>query len=327
MGSKGGAPQAPDPYKAAAAQEQYGTQAASFQTALDRTNTQNPYGSQSWTQTVDPRTGAPVYTQHTNLTPQQQAIFNAQQGLENTTAGQATQALNKPFNLQTSVNNPSLQMNPDFSGVPGIVGANDLAGYRDASQQAAYKNQAQYLDPQFQQGREQLDAQLRNSGAHPGDPAYDNAMKLFNNQQQQAYESAYNNSFQTGLEAQQAQYGESANTNQQLAQEAIARQQAGNSAAGQQFGQNLQAGGFSNQALAQARDQALSEFQSLYGGAGAPNFGGGGSAAAGNLQAPDFMSAQNNAYQGQLAKYNADVQQQNAELSSAATIAAAFMLM
>lgn len=330
---KGSAPSTPDPYKEAQAQTQYGEQTALFNTGLGRTNSINPYGSQTWSSVYDPSTGARTYTQNTNLTPTQQAIFNqnqqnqqAQGQIAHTSLAQAQSALGNPLHLQNQVQNPGVQLGPHTNNVPGIIGADDLNGFANKQQNAAYQNQMTYLQPQYDQQKEQLDSQLRNSGAHPGDPAYDNAMKLLNNNQQQGTQEAFNNSYQTGLQAQQALYGESANTNQQLMGQDLAKQAAYNQAAGQQFGQNLQAAGFQNQNLLQARDQALNEYGQLSGqggGGNAPQFGGGGGSG-GSMQAPDIMGALNNQYQGQLAKYNAGVSQSNSELSAAAMLAASY---
>jgi hypothetical protein len=303
-------PSAPDPYQSAAAQYQYGTQAAAYNTALDRPNSVTPYGTNSYAITGhDPQTGAPLYTQTTALNPTEQSILTEQQkgelGLQNTAQGLLPQ-------VQSSLSSPTptsnVQSGINTSGVSAIPGAGDLSGFTHQAQDAAYKQQTQYLDPEFQQGQEQLDAQLRNSGAHPGDPAYDNAMKLFTNQKQQAYSNAEEQSVQQGLAEQQALYGEGANTN------------------AQQFGEAASAGSFSNQADAQKlaeqlqiRGLPLTEYGALTGSAPVQTPQGSG-APAGNTAAPDIMSAFNNQYQGQLAGYNANVQSTDTAIGSLATV-------
>jgi hypothetical protein len=325
---KGSAPAAPDPYQSASAQYQYGTQAAAYNKALGSGTTVTPTGQQTQQQTgTDPKTGAPLYTTTQSLTPAQQAIFNLQQGNQTETgqtasslAGQAQQSLGQP--LPGNVAPTSVQMGINASGVPGIAGAGDLASFTNQSRDAAYQQQSQYLDPQYAQGQEQLDAQLRNSGAHPGDPAYDNAMKLFTNQKQQAYQSAFNNANQQGLAEQQSLYGESANTNQQMFGQSAAEQAAANQAAGQQYGQELQG---LNTSLA-LRDQPLNEYNAAEGGVSAnlPSFGLGGSGggSGGGVSAPNFMDALNTQYQGQLAGYNANVATSNADTSTIGSLAA-----
>lgn len=294
--------------------------------------------------------GAPQYTENIALSPEQQALFEQQEQLQGNQQGrelltgnissglaqQASKSLGQPITgFQTGINQTPVQSNIDTSGVPGIAGSSDLSGFTNQARNAAYQQQTQYLDPQFQQQQEQLDAQLRNSGAHPGDPAYDNAMKLFTNQKQQAYESAFNNANSQGLAEQQALYGESANTNQQLFGQAAAEQSAANQAAGQQFGQNLEGAQFGNQSAITLRDLPLNEYNAFNGGSQipAPSFGlggsgglGSGTGGAGQVASPDIMSAFNNQYNGQLAQYNSDTASTNADVGAGATIIAAYLI-
>lgn len=329
MGKSSAPPQAPDPYQSAQAQYQFGTQAAAYNKALGAGTTITPGATQTNKATgYDPATGAPIYTNTTTLSPAQQKIYDslqASQGAQGQTAQQlaaaAGSSLTQP--LPTAPNETAVQMGIDTSGVPGIIGANDLNAFTQQQQQAAYANQTQYLDPQYSQQQEQLDAQLRNSGAHPGDPAYDNAMKLFTNQKQQAYESAFNNSQQTGLAAQQALYGESANTNQQAFGEAAAKQQAANAASQQKYGMDLQQLGAKLGLRLTPEDEYSKVIAGISSPGGAPSMGmGGGSGGGGGVSAPDIMSAFNTQYQGQLAGYNANVATQNANTGAAASLAA-----
>lgn len=360
--SKGSAPSAPDPWQSAAAQYQYGTQAANYTTQLNRPDVVTPYGSETWgtggpenipgiqspqaspdiggggipsyetAGTYDPYQmpsfgfgggggSAPQYTENISLSPAQQELLNLQegnqigsgataQGLLPTIAGNAGQPVGT-----------SVQSDVNASGVPGIAGSGDLAGFTNQARDAAYQQQTQYLDPQFSQEQEQLDSQLRNQGAYPGTDAYDNAMKLFQNQKQQAYQSAANNAIGQGLNEQQALYGESANTNQQLFGEAAAEQAAHNQAAGQQFGQNVT-----------SQQLPISEYETLTGGSATPapasfGLGGGGTGSAGSVSAPDIMSAFNNQYAGQLAQYNANTATANQGLGTAASLLAMYLMM
>lgn len=170
---KGSAPSAPDPYASAGAQYQYGTQAAAFNAALNRVNTQGPTSSTQYSVTGnDPQTGAPIYSQSTQLSPQLQGILNTAE----TQAGQAQQT---PL--------------PDLG---------TLQDFGSQAREAAYKANTATMDPYWGQQQEQLDASLRNSGAHPGDPAYDNAMRSFETNRSSAYGQAENQAFGQGLAAQ-----------------------------------------------------------------------------------------------------------------------------
>jgi hypothetical protein len=423
--SKGSAPSAPDPWQSAAAQYQYGTEAASYNAGLGHTNQITPYGSTTWSEgapgsSVSPSytnggggvsvpgypgassgvpqppttntqptptfglggsgipmqiqaqpayggsnaitgvqygnnapeyfgTGGtdaapggtstpPIYTQSETLSPAQQELFNTQQGNQISSAmtagnfaGEAAQASRNPVNLQTSVAPTPVQSQINTSGVPGIAGAGNLGGFTNEAQNAAYQQQTQYLNPQFSQEKEQLQSQLTNEGAQPGDAAWTNAMTLFDNQQQQAYESASNNAVSQGLTEQQALYGESANTNQQLFGEAATGGQFANSAAGQEFGQELSGANFGNSAAIQQQELPIQEYLSLEGQTGAggtPSFGlgGAGGGGGGGVQAPDIMSAFQQQYAGQLAGYNANVASTNSDVGAAASLAALYLL-
>lgn len=322
MGKSGSAPQPIDPYQSAAAQYQYGTQAGAYNAAINRVNTSGPGGSVNYSITGrDPSTGAPIYTQSTNLSPTSQKIYDLTQGAQ-VGAGQAAQgllgnygsALSDPYSQLSGVH--AVQQNADTSHVPGIAGAGDLAGFTNQARDAAYKQQTQYLDPQYSQQQEQLDAQLRNSGAHPGDPAYDNAMKLFTNQKQQAYESAFNNANTQGLAEQQALYSQSAGTNQQLFGQALQSQQAANQGQSQAYNQGVG-----------KQDLLINALNALKNGGSVGNSGQVSGLAPGqsNISSPDIQSAFNQQYQGQLNNYNANVAQSNANTAAGASILGAVL--
>jgi hypothetical protein len=326
-------PSAPDPYASAAAQYQYGTQAAAYNKALGSGTTVTPVGQQTQVQTGTSPTGAPIYTTTSSLTPAQQQIFNAQQGAQETLAptgqylaSEAGHTLEQP--LPTNPTAPPVQMGINTSGVSAIPGAGDLSGFTDQARQAAYQQQTQYLDPQYQQEQEQLDNQLKQSGAQPGSEAYNNAMTLFNNQKQQAYQSAGNNAVQQGLAEQQALYGEGANTNQQQFGEAAAEQQGANAAAAQRYQQELTG----VQTQLGLEETPLQQYEGLESGVGTqlPSFGlsgpGGGTGAGAGVSAPDIMNAFNQQYQGQLAGYNANVASQNADVGAGASLASAYLM-
>lgn len=170
---KGNQPSAPDPYQSAAAQYEYGTQAAAYNAALNRVNTQGPTSSTQFNVTgTDPQTGAPIYSESTQLNPQLQ-------GLLNTSEAQAGQAQQTPL--------------PDLGS---------LQNFGSQAREAAYKADTATMDPYWSQQQEQMDASLRNSGAQPGTPAYNNAMQAFQANRTAAYGQAENQAFGQGLTAQ-----------------------------------------------------------------------------------------------------------------------------
>ena len=154
------------------------------------------------------------------------------------------------------------------------------------TQDALYKANTQYLDPQFTQGQAQLENKLANQGITKGSEAYNNAMLNFTNQKQQAYESARNQAISGstaaaqgmfGMGLQNAQFANSA-LGQQFGQNVTAQQLTNaaaqqnnqnaqvnmgltNQAYGQQFGQNLQANQFANAGIAQNNANTLANAQ------------------------------------------------------------------
>lgn len=126
--------------------------------------------------------GNPSVTQNITLSPDQQRLYdqNIQQsiGLSNL----ATQ-------LQGRVGDTLNQPTP---------GSADFATAEKNAQDAYYKNQTQYLDPQWNQSKTALDSQLQNQGIMAGSDAYNQAENNFSLQKQSAYDTAQNNAILQG---------------------------------------------------------------------------------------------------------------------------------
>lgn len=73
--------------------------------------------------------------------------------------------------------------------------------FESTQQQAAYNYAKGQMDPQWAQQQAQLQSQMAAQGLHPGDPAYNQQMSLFQNQKANAYNQAANSSYQTGVQA------------------------------------------------------------------------------------------------------------------------------
>lgn len=130
--------------------------------------------------TSDPN--QPKTTANVTLSPGQQQLYNqnTQQSIDlNNLAGQ----------LQGRVGTTLDQPLPT---------SGDYATTEKNAQDAYYKNQTQYLDPQFKQGQEQLDAKLANQGITAGSEAYNNDQNNFARQKQAAYDTAQNNAILQG---------------------------------------------------------------------------------------------------------------------------------
>ena len=152
MPSTPSAPRPPDPEKVAAAQYKYGlkTQQGNL------VNQQNPYGSLTYDKTIDPVTGVPVYTSHTNLNSTQQGIFDNQQNVKTLASHSAGSILG---NMSSTYDHL-----PDFSNQAGGLTKQLL------------DQETSYLDPVYKRQKDQLDNKLINQGLTPDSPAYKNQM-------------------------------------------------------------------------------------------------------------------------------------------------------
>ncbi len=271
---KSSAPSAPDPYATAQAQEQFGTEAASYNAALNQVNQVGPTGSTTYKQTGTSPTGAPQYTSTTQLSAPEQQLLTGSQGLGLQSQGLAGAQGQNVGNTLQGFQLPTQAQNE---------------GFGQQAQQAAYQTATADMDPHWNQNQASLDSSLRNSGATPGTPAYDNAMQAFQADRSAAYGQAENQAFGQGL-----------------------------SAEGQQISD-----------VNQAQGGQIANYLSLATGSpGATSSTGaaGNTTTGASTNAPDIMSAFQNQYQGQLANYNAGVASQNADVGAGAGLAAAAIM-
>lgn len=217
----------------------------------------------------------PQYTETQTLSAPEQALLSGHQQLGLTSQGLAGQQGTNVGQALSEYQLPTQHQNQEFGS--------------DAMK-AAYGTATASMDPYWNQQQESLDASLRNSGATPGTPAYDNAMRSFQANRSSAYGQAENQAFGQGLEAQ-----------------------------GQQISDvNAAQGG------------QISNFLSLMGqgtpSTGTPGSAGGSGGGSASVNAPDIMQAFQNQYQGQLAGYNANVASSNADMGALASLAAMFLM-
>jgi hypothetical protein len=141
-------------------------------TQANRINQNTPYGSLNYTQGVDAN-GNPTWTAN-------QQLSQPLQDLTNTSLS----------GLQQSLQNPMYGINPGQT-------------YSDAIMQR--------LAPQLAQQSESNTAALANQGIVPGTKAYENAMRTFQQSQNDLLTSAQIQGMNTGLQAQQLQNQQAAN--------------------------------------------------------------------------------------------------------------------
>lgn len=154
-GGKGGgsAPAAPNPTKVAAAQTQSNIETAIANAWMNATNQYTPFGSVTYDQTGTQKVGkfdVPTFTSNMNLTPEQQAIFNSQQGIQQG-------LLNTGTNMLGQVNN-ALGGQFNLEGIPQLP--QDQEAYRRSVEQG--------LTQRFNQDWERQDAAVRNRLANQG---------------------------------------------------------------------------------------------------------------------------------------------------------------
>jgi hypothetical protein len=236
------APPPPPDYRGAAAETAAGNlQAAQSATAANRVNQVTPYGNLSYAETgVDSR-GNPTWTATTTLSPAQQQLLDIQNqtsaGLGsaiNAQLGQVQNVMGQGFNpnlapITTNVGRANLQTRPDYEG--------GMAGWDRANQILQAR-----LAPQMEQQSNAQAARLANQGIVQGTRAYENAMRTFNQGQndlltnsQLAGQSIGQNLFSQGLQG--AQFGNQAQ--QQMFANQMANANLGNTAQQQQFNQAL----------------------------------------------------------------------------------------
>ena len=240
-GSQQSAPAAPD-YRGAAQETAQGNlEAARAAAAANRVNQYTPYGSLEYTQSGTDQYGNPTWSARTNLSQVGQQLLDQQNAASlglgsaiNAQLGQVQNVMGRGFNpntapITTNAGRANLQTNPDYAG--------GMAGWDKAT---ALLNQR--LAPQMKQAADAQQAKLANQGIVPGTKAYENAMRVFNqgqndllNQAQLSAQQVGQNLFQQGLAG--AQFGNAAQ--QQMFANQLANANLGNAAQQQQFNQAL----------------------------------------------------------------------------------------
>lgn len=243
-------------------------------------------GGDQWTQTVE-------------LSPEQQALFDQYNKIQQGLFGPQNDALSRVQQMYSQGFDTSA-LGPggtplDSSTLPGAGTVYDPT--LDTNNATDLINQR--LNPQLQQRQENLRNQLAQQGITQGSEAYNRAMMS----NMQAENDAYNQSALAGIGLGMQQQGLQFGQQQDLQRLAAALQ-------GQSFGQSEQQRQRQFQEEAYLRGLPLQELQALSGGTSVqmPQFGG--YAQMGAAGGPDYMAAQQANYQGQLGSYNAQQAQQ-----------------
>ncbi|MEN9708096.1 MAG: hypothetical protein RIQ68_504 [Pseudomonadota bacterium] len=154
----GSAPKTPDPNVVSAAQTKSNKDTAAYNASLNRINQSSPFGSISYSQTgTDPTTGAPMYSQSTQLSPQLQSLLNSQIGAQQGISGAIS---NQIGNLPTGAFNPNIDV--------GNI------------QQNSFDSQMAQLQPQFDQGAKSLEGTLSDRGIPIGSEIWNDQTGNYN---------------------------------------------------------------------------------------------------------------------------------------------------
>jgi hypothetical protein len=230
------APPAPD-YASAARETAAGNLAAAQSaTAANRVNQYTPYGSLIYSESgVDSR-GNPTWNATTNLSPVGQQLLDTQNATSLGLGQTINSQLGQVQNVMGQGFNPNIPQTQTSLG-PNFKTATDYAGGMQGWDKANQILQAR-LAPQMAQQQEAQAASLANQGIVQGTKAYENAMRTFNQGQNDLL------------------------TNSQLAGQNIGQNLFTQGLQGSQFANNaaLQQGQFGNTAQQQAYNQALTNY-------------------------------------------------------------------
>lgn len=193
LGPAPSAPAAPD-YRAAAQETATGNlEAARQATAANRVNQVTPYGNLSYAVTGQDPYGNPTWTATQTLSPAQQQLLDYQNQTSLGLGKLAGQGLGYVENM---LNTPF-----DTSKLPS-TGFNPSQTYQEAYMQR--------LAPQLQMGREQLAQDLANKGIDIGSKAYENAMRMQAQRENDLLLGATTQGFGVGQQARQSALQEQA---------------------------------------------------------------------------------------------------------------------
>lgn len=169
----GSAPTTPSAAEMTATQSAANADAAKLSAQLNRVDTTTPFGFQKFGQVADPSVpGGIRYTQEIGLSPEQQALYNAETSNQLSSQNIAKSMQDR---VAASVANP-LDLGAAGQAEKAMSG-DAFSADRDKVTQALFDRLTALRKPQMDRDRSALDVQLRNQGLMPGTEAYDNGMR------------------------------------------------------------------------------------------------------------------------------------------------------
>ncbi len=275
------APKPPDYAAAAEAQGEANLNSAVGSNVMNQINQVGPTGSLTYAYdnfyTLPDGTKIPVATATTQLSPEQQQLYDQQTEMSsqlNQTAlegiGYVRDTANTPIDLsslpsmagnlastqfqgQIDPTQLGIQGNYDFSNVTNMPKPEDFNATRDQVTDAYMQRLQPYLDKQ----RSAMDSKLATQGITHGSEAYGWDNDILNRGENDQRIAA----LLAGDQASQNLFNNAMGVRQQGVSEAVAQGNFGNAAQAQEWGQNAQQGQFANQAAEAQFGQGLASSQ------------------------------------------------------------------
>lgn len=300
---------------------------------ISQYKTYNP--DSGWSQTINlSDIGQKLLDMQNNNSLGLGSLSNSALGNVQSTMGRPMDNSNVPGLINGIQGNP-IQSQLNTRGVQPIPTVDE--NYRNQVQDALYRRESQYLDPQWSQAKESFDAQMANQGLVPGGEAYNNAYKNFQNSQQQAYDNAQQQAIIGGQNAMQSYFNMGLGANQAGMQNALTQGNFANQAQGQQFNQGLSNANLNNTTANQQLEQnaylynqPLNTLNALRTGAQVQNPTFSSVPQQQTTTGPNYLGAATQQYGDQLGLYNAQQAQQgsfmNGLMGLGGTLGSAYLM-
>jgi len=304
------APQAPNPSTLAGAQSSANESTARLNAKLNRANTYTPFGSVTYEDK-----GNDKWQVNQTFSPEMQGMFDTQNQIGQGVLDAANTRVSNLDNSQFSLDGvQDYQQSIDRSGLAGIPGLYDFDTARQEAEDASFNRVWDRLDPQFDQQRESLVNNLANTGITVGSDAYKKEMKRFTDRYDDARIAAGYDSVAAGRDAFNNLFSNSLVARQQGESELLNDASMANAGRQQQINDQLL-----------TRGTNLNELAALLQGAPALQTPQQQPLAMTGAAPPDVQGAYAQQYGGQLANYNAQVGQQNANMQGLYGLGAAYI--
>ena len=297
-------PAAPDPAATAAAQGTQDRKTAMTNAVLLNPNVNSPYGqisydTNSYNVEDDPKTvNRP--TQTTVLSPAQQRQFDARNQISDyLNAAGIGLAQGMPSSQLMAPNTPIRPNSIDYSGVDATPTLDQFEGDRSRVEKSVYDRQMRLMQPDLEQQRKSIEERLVQTGNPLGSESYAKEMDRYDRNYNESLQNLGDRAVLAGADEQNRLF----NTANQLKTQQIADAMRPYQTADQLRKDQIAEG----QLL---RNQQINELSALLQGREAISLPVGAQYNQTALRAPDIAGMTQQAYQSNLANYNAQYQQQ-----------------